>query len=64
VTKKNDPVRNSRWIVLLLQHSLVGITAGTSPDSVRMFNPLNTKRGLLYLKTQLVPRSKHFSYGL
>ena len=24
------------------------------------FNPLNTKRRLLYLKTQLVPRSKRF----
>jgi hypothetical protein len=24
------------------------------------FNPLKTKRRLLYLKTQLVPRSKHF----
>ena len=23
-------------------------------------NPLKTKRGLLYLKTQFVPRSKHF----
>jgi hypothetical protein len=34
---KNDPVSNFRCIVLVLQHSLVGITAGTSPDSVRMF---------------------------
>ena len=25
------------------------------------FNPLKTKRRLLYLKTQFVPRSKHFS---
>ena len=25
-----------------------------------LFNPLNTKRRLLYLKTQFVPRSKHF----
>ena len=25
------------------------------------FSPLNTKRRLLYLKTQFVPRSKHFS---
>ena len=24
------------------------------------FNPLNTNRWLLYLKTQFVPRSKHF----
>ena len=28
------------------------------------FNPLNTKRRLLYLKTQFVPRSKHFSSRL
>ena len=28
------------------------------------FNPLKTKRGPLYLKTQFVPRSKHFSYRL
>ena len=27
-------------------------------------NPLNTKRRLLYLKTQIVPRSKHFSSRL
>ena len=29
-----------------------------------MINPLNTKRRLLYLKTQFVPRSKHFSSRL
>ena len=28
------------------------------------FNPLNTKRRLLYLKIQFVPRSKHFSFRL
>ena len=27
-------------------------------------NPLNTKRRLFYLKTQFVPRSKHFSSRL
>jgi len=27
-------------------------------------NPLKTKPRLLYLKTQSVPRSKHFSYRL
>ena len=26
----------------------------------QQFNPLKTKRRLLYLKTQVVPRSKHF----
>ena len=29
-------------------------------EAVRI-NPLNTKGGLLYLKTQFVPSSKHFS---
>ena len=29
-----------------------------------LFNPLKTKRRLLYLKTQSVPRSKHFSSRL
>jgi hypothetical protein len=28
------------------------------------FNPLKTKRRMLYLKTQPVPRSKHFSTRL
>ena len=43
----------------------------TLPKKVRLFrernvqiNPLNTKRRLLYLKTQFVPRSKHFSSKL
>ena len=29
-----------------------------------VINPLKTKRRLLYLKTQFVPRSKHFSSRL
>jgi len=28
---------------------------------VKFINPLRTKRRLLYLKTQSIPRSKHFS---
>ena len=31
---------------------------------VLLLNPLETKRRLLYLKTQFVPRSKHFSSRL
>jgi hypothetical protein len=31
---------------------------------VVVFNPLNTKRRMLYLKTEFVPRSKHFSSRL
>jgi len=30
----------------------------------RQINPLKTKRRPLYLKTQFVPRSKHFSFRL
>jgi len=30
----------------------------------RSINPLKTKRWLFYLKTQFVPRSKHFSSRL
>ena len=30
----------------------------------KVINPLNTKRRVLYLKTQFVPRSKHFSSRL
>ena len=30
----------------------------------KVFNPLKTKRRLLYLKNQFVPRSKHFSSRL
>ena len=36
----------------------------SSPWSYLNFNSLNTKRRLLYLKTQFVPRSKHFSSRL
>ena len=33
-------------------------------NSLRLVTPLNTKRRLLYLKTQFVPRCKHFSSQL
>ena len=33
-------------------------------EDLQHFNPLKTKRRLLYLKTQFVPRSKHFSSRL
>ena len=39
--------------VTILQHRIL-----------KWFNPLKTKRRLLYLKTQFVPRSKHFSSRL
>ena len=36
----------------------------TGPRLNLGINPLKTKRRLLYLKTQFVPRSKHFSSRL
>jgi len=33
-------------------------------EITRTINPLNTKRRQLYLKTQSVPRCKHFSSRL
>jgi len=35
-----------------------------SSQSALSFSPLKTKRRLLYLKTQSLPRSKHFSSWL
>jgi len=35
-----------------------------TPYSYFSFNPLKTKRRLIYLKAQFVPRSKHFSFRL
>ena len=37
---------------------------GTDKATLLFINPLKTKRRLLYLKTQFVPRSKHFSSRL
>ena len=39
-------------------------TEATETTENLWINPLNTKRRLLYLKTQFVPRSKHFSSRL
>ena len=38
-----------------------GLGNGCTSHTIIYFNPLNKKRRLLYLKTQFVPRSKHFS---
>ena len=53
-------------IVIKLSDELGGGYSKKSKDetSMRYFNPLNTKCRLLYLKTQFVPRSKHFSSRL
>ena len=42
-------------------HYVITYVRFTVPGDI---NPLNTKRRLLYLKTQFVPRSKHFSSRL
>ena len=57
LTKCNFTPINRFW--LELKAFFVVFTAFCSS-----FNPLNTKRRLLYLKTQFVPRSKHFSSRL
>ena len=44
---------------------LVGRREGRKYVDMKMdLNPLNTKRRMFYLKTQFVPRSKHFSSRL
>jgi hypothetical protein len=40
------------------------LTGNPSTDAFLYINPLKTKRRLLYLNTQSVPRCKHFSSGL
>ena len=40
------------------------ISTGGEKKRRTSLNPLNTKGRLLYLKTQFVPRSKHFSSRL
>ena len=54
-------------IYLFLHNTYPCCTGYCSTDTFRLicrFNPLNTKRRPLYLKTQFVPRSKHFSSRL
>ena len=46
------------------QSSSLKANSSSAVQEITHFNPLNTKRRLLYLKTQLVPRSKHFSSRL
>jgi len=62
-------VEVSRWILFLnlcaiaLRSELLVITIYVLLVNIK-FNPLKTKRRLLYLKTQSVPRCKHFSSRL
>ena len=48
------------WSWKKISCSIIGDALSCDPK----FNPLNTKRRLLYLKTKFVPRSKHFSSRL
>ena len=61
------PAEPTSFVVSRQQEQAFGITetercAGWSYCVI--INPLKTKRRLLYLKTQFVPRSKHFSSRL
>jgi hypothetical protein len=47
-----------------LRRSNVKSYTRSKMNNAHKINPLNTKRKLLYLKTQFVPRSKHFSSRL
>ena len=55
-------IRQPVWIRLEWRHSQQILTQNLS--RFYSLNLLNTKRRLLYLKTQFVPRSKHFSSRL
>ena len=61
--------RKELWTFYLKRRWLLVILTDLRPPCTGLckrliFNPLNTKRTLLYLKTQFVPRSKHFSSRL
>ena len=59
------------WLILLgLFNAITNYTGyygwwiGKYKEVMAYFNPLKMKRRLLYLNTQSVPRSKHFSSRL
>ena len=52
-----------RWQTWRKRDNLHDLTLDENNIKVDI-NPLKTKRRLLYLKTQFVPRSKHFSTRL
>ena len=55
-------IQNNRQTKKKVLH--IGISQHTRYVLQHVINPLNTKRRPLYLKTQFVPRSKHFSSRL
>ena len=60
--RHGDGYSTSMWN-LLVENRLLDCHTCQCPET-NWFKPLNTKRRLLYLKTQFVPRSKHFSSRL
>jgi hypothetical protein len=58
----NFPQCNQDWFTFFSYEIIRHVNLFS--ESFPHINPLNTKRRLLYLKTQFVPRSKHFSSRL
>jgi hypothetical protein len=58
------PFVGKHRISILLQFCQCGVEKALRVMTVSSINALNTKRRPLYLKTQFVPRSKHFSSRL
>ena len=54
----------SRLFNICIRRYLLTLCYSYTPSVCTMSNPLKTKHRLLYLKTQYVPRSKHFSSRL
>jgi hypothetical protein len=54
------PMNRLEWVILCNIVTELGIAM----KEIRIINSLKSKRRLLYLKTQFVPRSKHFSSRL
>ena len=49
---------------ILFERTVLQTVPQSKTNIAVCINPLNTKLRLLYLKTQFVPRSKHFSSRL
>jgi hypothetical protein len=57
-------INNQLWFKNVLLCLRVSVHFIPFVSSAQQFHPVKTKCRLLYLKTQSVPRSKHFSYRL
>jgi hypothetical protein len=61
------PNKMQRYTVYLYLETALYVSGGNSThhqERIQLFNALKTKRRPLYLKTQSVPRCKHFSSRL